>query len=111
MLILAKNNDIKKRSKPSLLFSHYIKSDSFVTPMDCSASGYSLHGISQARILEWAAISLSRKSSQPRDQTRIYDLAGKFFIIEPPGKPINIYKSFTNNCQDSEATNMPLISE
>ena len=37
-------------------------------PMDCPP-GSSVHGISQARILEWAAISFSRGSSQPRDQT------------------------------------------
>ena len=34
--------------------------------MDCSPSGFSLHGISQVRILEWVAISFSRGSSQPR---------------------------------------------
>ena len=45
-------------------------SDSFVTSMDCSLPG-SVPGISQARILEWVAISFSRKSSQPRDQTHI----------------------------------------
>ena len=38
-------------------------------PMDCSPPGSSVHGISQARILEWAAISFSRGPSQPRDQT------------------------------------------
>ena len=38
-------------------------------PMDCSPPGYSVHGIFQARILEWVAISFSRGSSRPRDQT------------------------------------------
>ena len=38
-------------------------------PMDCSPSGSSVHGILQARILEWAAMPSSRASSQPRDQT------------------------------------------
>ena len=37
-------------------------------PMDCSPPGSPLHGISQARILEWFALSFSRGSSQPRDQ-------------------------------------------
>ena len=37
--------------------------------MDCSPPGSSFHGISQARILEWVAISSSRGSSRPRDQT------------------------------------------
>ena len=36
-------------------------------PMDCSPPGSSVHGIFQARILEWAAISFSNRSSQPRD--------------------------------------------
>ena len=39
--------------------------------MDCSLPGSSVHGISQARILEWVAISFSRGSSRPRDQTSI----------------------------------------
>ena len=39
-------------------------------PMDCSSPGCSVHGISQARILEWVALHSLRGSSQPRDQTR-----------------------------------------
>ena len=38
-------------------------------PMDCSLPGYSVHGILQARILEWVVMPSSRGSSQPRDQT------------------------------------------
>ena len=38
-------------------------------PMDCSPPGPSVHGISQARIPEWVAISFSGESSRPRDQT------------------------------------------
>ena len=38
-------------------------------PVDCSPPGSSVHGISQARILEWVAISYSRESSQPQNQT------------------------------------------
>ena len=41
-------------------------------PTDCSPPGSSLHGISQARILEWVAIFFSRGSSQSRDQSRIF---------------------------------------
>ena len=57
--------------------------------MDCSPPGSSVHGISQARILEWVAISFSRGSSQPRNQTQVSCMAGGFFTTEPPGKPIN----------------------
>ena len=40
-------------------------------PLDCSPPGSSVHGISQARILEWVAISYPKGSSRPRDQTSI----------------------------------------
>ena len=48
-------------------------------PMDCNPPGSSVHEIFQARILEWVAISFSRGSSQPRDQTRVSCTAGRFF--------------------------------
>ena len=47
--------------------------------VDCSPPGSSVHGISQAGILEWVAISFSKGSSQPRDQTRVSCTAGRFF--------------------------------
>ena len=52
-------------------------------PTDCSPSGSSVHGILQARILEWVAISFSRGSSQPGDRTLVSFFAGRFFITEP----------------------------
>ena len=48
-------------------------------PIDCSLPGSSVHGILQARILEWIAISLSRLSSQRSNQTQVSCLAGRFF--------------------------------
>ena len=66
-------------------------------PMDCSPSVSSVHGISQARILEWVAISFSRGSSQPRGQTHVSCLAGRFFTTEPPGKPLSRIKEESNN--------------
>ena len=50
-------------------------------PMECSLPGSSVHGISQARILEWIAIPFSRGSFQPRDQTWLSQVAGRFFNI------------------------------
>ena len=47
--------------------------------MDCSPPGSSVHGTLQARILEWVAISFSRGSSQPRDQTWVSHMAGRLF--------------------------------
>ena len=43
--------------------------------------GSSVHGILQARILEWVAIPFSRRSSWPRDRTRVSCIAGGFFTI------------------------------
>ena len=53
-------------------------------PMDCSLPRSSIHGIFQTRILEWVAISFSRGSSGPKDWTRVFCMAGRFFTIEPP---------------------------
>ena len=50
-------------------------------PMNCSPSSSSVHQVFQARILEWVAISFSRASSQPRDQTLVSLTAGRFFTI------------------------------
>ena len=49
--------------------------------MDCSPPGSSVHGILQARILEWVAMPFSRGSSWPRDQTQVPCTAGRFFTI------------------------------
>ena len=58
-----------------------------LNPMDCSPVGSSVHGISQPRIQEWAAICSSRAFSWPRDRTSGSCSAGGFFTAEPPGKP------------------------
>ena len=50
-------------------------------PMDCSPPGSSVHGIIQARVLEWVAIAFSRGSSQPRDWTRVSCIADRRFTI------------------------------
>ena len=50
-------------------------------PMDSSLPGSTVHGIFQARILEWAAISFSRGSSQPRDRTPVSCIADRRFTV------------------------------
>ena len=50
-------------------------------PMDCSLSGSSIHGLFQARVLEWIAISFSRGSSQPRDPTWVSHIVGRLFTV------------------------------
>ena len=59
-----------------LRFSHFKKQ-----PMDCSLPGSSVHGIFQARILEWIAISFSRGSSQSRDWTQVSHVADRLFTV------------------------------
>ena len=53
----------------------------FLRPMECSPSDSSVHGILQARILEWVTIPFSRRSSQPRDRTPISRIAVRFFTV------------------------------
>ena len=74
----------------NFLFSYFQgESESEVTqscptlcdPVDYNPPGSSVHGILQARILEWVAISFSRGSSGPRDQTQIFHTADRFFTI------------------------------
>ena len=60
-------------------------------PIDCSPPDFSVHGVLQAKILEWVAMPSSRGSSQLRDWTCIscgYCAAGGFFTAEPPAKSI-----------------------
>ena len=68
-------------------FSHQVVSDS-CNPMDYSPPGSPVHGISQARMLEWVAIPFCRGSSWPRYQTQVFCIAGRFFT--------NWAQSFTN---------------
>ena len=71
--------------------------------MDCSPPGSSIHGILQARILEWVAMPFSRESSQHRDRTCGSCgscIEGKFFTTEPPGKlPLGPYSTQKRMCQ------------
>ena len=65
--------------------------------MDCSPPGSSVHGILQARILEWVAISFSRGSSQPRDRTQFSCTAVRFFTIWATREAL-VYIHITNKC-------------
>ena len=61
-----------------------------------SPPGSSVHGILQARILEWVAIPFSRGSSQAGDQTRVSCTTGRFMTVWATGKPICYY--FYSKC-------------
>ena len=59
----------------------------FCHPMDYSPPDFPVHGIYQARILEWVAILSSRDLPDPGIEPASPALAGGFFTAEPPGKP------------------------
>ena len=60
--------------------------------MHCSLPGSSVHGILQAKILEWVAISSFKGSSWPWDQTRVSCIAGRFFTILATGEALQELK-------------------
>ena len=72
-----------------LLWFHVSQSLNLCNPMDGSPPGSSVHGIPQARILVWVAISFSRGSSWPRDRIHVswvFCIGRRFFTTEPPGQ-------------------------
>ena len=74
-----KHNLLHKARKVKVLVTQ--SCPALCDPMNCKPSGSSAHGILQARILEWVAISFSRGPSQPRDRTSVSYTAGRFFTI------------------------------
>ena len=71
-------------------------------PTVCNPTDYTVHRILQARILEWGAVHFSRGSSQPRDQTQVSLIAGRFFTswATREGKPLDIlqFRSVAQSC-------------
>ena len=84
-----------KEVKPSFACVHtqlHTQSQSCLTlcnPMNCSPPGFSVHGILQARILEWIAIPFCRGFSRPGIEPRSPALQVDSFPAAPPGKPKN----------------------
>ena len=74
----------------------------FFATLWTSPPGSSVQGISQARVLEWVAISSSRESSRPRARTHISYFAGRFFMLShlgiPKCKRMKLDPSFTTHC-------------
>ena len=77
-------------------------------PMDCSLPSSSVHGILQARILEWVAMPSSRGSSQPRDGTQVSHIACRFFtVLSHQGKLLG----FSSVQFSSVAQSCPTLSD
>ena len=82
--------DSKKKEKApcSLLLLSVFSRVQLYNRMDCSLPGSSVHGMLQARILEWVAMPSSRGSSRPRDPIWVSWTAGRFSTTEPLEKPL-----------------------
>ena len=76
-------------------------------PKDCSPPGSSVHGLFQARVLEWVAISFSRGSTWPRDRTWVSHVAVRLFTIwatrESPSFPHPYSVPGRSRCWDGKA--------
>ena len=59
----------------------------FYDPVACCLPGSSVHGIFQARILQWVTISFSRRSCQPRDRTQVSRIAEILYPLSHQGSP------------------------
>ena len=79
------------------VLSHFSRVLLLATLWTVTHQGCSVHGILQARILEWVTIPSSRGSSLPRDQTPGSCFTGRFLTTEPSGKPWNIFVSLKRN--------------
>ena len=77
----------QKTFKESSLSVSIVKSEvtqlclTLCDPMDCRLPGSPVHGIFQARVLEWITISFSRESFQSKDSTQLSHIAGRYFTI------------------------------
>ena len=69
-------------------------------PMVCGSPGSSVRGLLQGGILEWVALLSSRGSSQTRDRTQFYCIAGRFKLKKKNGKKV-IFQKFTERLSPS----------
>ena len=75
-------------------------------PMDCSPPGSCVHGILQARILEWVAVPSSRGPSQPRDQAWISRTAGDSLPLSHWGRPVTSWLVWKGTLQASRPSRL-----
>ena len=82
-------------------------------PMDCSLPGSSLHGILQARVLEWVAISFSRDLPDPGIEPGSPAFQADTLTSEPPGKPLKESGKWlqlkVTSCISSQQENQPIF--
>ena len=108
---------IQKRRAHCLKFAKYkdLKSSeqtpcpTLCDPMDCSPPGSSAHGIFLARILEWVAISFSRRSSRPRDWTRSPHCRQTLYRLSHQGSRTYTHTQNSNCCYLAWSDDLSII--
>ena len=78
-------------------------------PMDCSLVGSSIHGIFQARVLEWGAVAFSRGSFQRRNGTWVSHTAGRRFTVWATREAPSVHSITVYSGKDAEATWMSIV--
>ena len=78
-ILKKKKNEKKNRKKKKQLWRDFFFKVAQSCPTLCNPMDHTVHGILQARTLEWVAVPFSRGSSQPRDGTQVSHIAGGFF--------------------------------
>ena len=80
-------------------------------PTLCDPMDYTLHGILQARILEWITFLFSRGSSQPRNQTQVFCITGGFFYqLSHKGSPCMMIRAYSQLLRLFCVRNDPALS-
>ena len=77
-------------------------------PVDCSLPGSSVHGVFQARVLEWVAISFSKGSSHPRDRTQVSRIVGRCYTVW--ASCVHVTKTRVGHGSDNATRAWPLKS-
>ena len=120
IISLIRKMQIKDHNKISL-HAYRVRAQSiscvwlFCDPVDHSPPSSSIHGIFQARILEWVPISYSRDLPDPGIEPTSPALAGGFFSTEPPGKPhmptrmVQIKMTDKSKCRHGHGTTETII--
>ena len=85
--ILSRYSQIIQESLCSIMFRMKVKVAQSCLTL-CDLMNYTVHGILQARILEWVAFPFSRGSSQPRNQTQVSCIAGRVDKLSHKGSPL-----------------------
>ena len=93
--------EVPQKIKNKITMKVKMKSLSLFDPVDFSPSGPSIHGIFQARILEWISIFFSRGSFQPRDRTQVSHILGRLFTLWATGESNNSVLGFGLSGQEA----------